>query len=136
MSGMTRAEVADLTGVNAETVRYYERRRLISNPPRTSGGYRVYGDRHVDEIRFIKRAQDLGFKLAEIKELLSLRVDPSKDCSDVRRKAQIKLDDVRKKITDLRRIAGTLEELTDACPGEGPSSECPILDAIREDGTA
>lgn len=131
---MTRGEVADLVGLNAETIRYYERRSLISNPPRTSRGYRIYKDRHIDEVRFIRRAQDLGFTLAEIKELLSLRVDPTTDCSDFRRKARAKLDDVRKKIADLRRIAGTLEELTDACPAEGALSECPILDSMRGNG--
>lgn len=134
MSGMTRGEFADLVGVNAETIRYYERRSLISRPPRTSAGYRVYRDRHVNEIRFIRRAQELGFTLAEIKELLSLRLDAGADCSDVRRKARAKLDDVREKIADLRRISGTLEELTEACPGEGRLSECPILDSIRENG--
>ncbi|MEX2399593.1 MAG: MerR family DNA-binding protein [Rhodothermales bacterium] len=132
---MTRGEVAERSGVSRETVRYYERRGMIPEPPRTDGDYRIYDEKYVERIRFIKRAQELGFSLGEIEELLELRVDPDGDCGDVRSRATAKLVDVREKIDDLRRIEAALTSLADACSGEGPTSECPILEAI-EDRTA
>jgi MerR family mercuric resistance operon transcriptional regulator len=129
---MTRGEVAERSGVNRETVRYYEQRGLIPEPPRTDGVYRTYDERYVERIRFIKRAQELGFSLKEIGELLALRLDPEGACGDVRAKATAKLEDVREKIRDLQRIEAVLGRLVTACSGEGPTSDCPILDALDE----
>lgn len=130
---MTRGEVADRSGVNRETVRYYEQRGLIPEPPRTDGDYRTYDERFVERIRFIKRAQELGFSLKEIKELLALRLDPDGDCGDVRAKATAKLEDVREKIRDLQQIEAVLGRLATACSGEGATSACPILDAMADE---
>ncbi len=127
---MTRGEVADRSGVSREAVRYYEQRGLIPDPPRTNGDYRIYDQTYVDRICFIKRAQELGFSLSEIEELLELRLDPDRDCGDVRAKASAKLDDVREKIRDLQRIEDVLERLASTCSGEGPTSACPILEAM------
>ena len=130
---MTRGEVADQAGVNRETVRYYEQRGLIPEPPRTRGDYRTYDASYVERIRFIKRAQELGFTLSEIEELLSLRVDPETDCSAVKQRAEAKLADVKAKIRDLKRIRVALTRLATACSGQGPTSDCPILEAMQYD---
>ena len=94
MQTMTRGEVALRTGVNIETVRYYEQRRLIPKPPRSASGYRKYTEDYVERIRFIKRAQELGFTLKEIQELLSLRVDPDTDRDEVKQRAEAKIADI------------------------------------------
>lgn len=131
---MTRGEVADRAGVNRETVRYYEQRGLIPEPPRTDGDYRTYTEDYVERIRFIKRAQELGFTLNEIEELLTLRVDPEMDCGAVKQRAEAKIADVEAKIHDLERIRAALASLATACSGHGPTSDCPILEAMqRED---
>lgn len=135
MDGMTRSEVAEKAGVNPETLRYYERKELIPTPPRSDGGFRLYDESYVDRLRFIKRAKDLGFTLAEIKGLLELRVDDDATCRDVQTQAQEKISEVDAKIQDLKRIRDALSVLADACTGgEGPTSECPILDAMEEEG--
>lgn len=132
MDGMTRSEVADKAGVNPETLRYYEREELIPKPRRSDGGFRLYDDSYVDRLRFIQRAQDLGFTLAEIKGLLDLRVDDDATCRDVKAQAEEKIGEVETKIQDLRRIRDALSRLAEACDGKGgPTSECPILDAME-----
>lgn len=124
-------EVARRADVNKETVRYYEKRNLIPEPDRRRSGYRIFTQRHIDQIRFIKRAQGLGFTLSEIKELLELRMDEDTTCSEIKSEAQEKYEDVEEKIEDLQRIKGTLLELIDSCAGEGPKGECPILGALE-----
>jgi Zn(II)-responsive transcriptional regulator len=132
MDGMTRGEVADKADVNPETLRYYERKELIPKPRRSDGGIRLYDDSYVERLRFIQRAKELGFTLAEIKGLLDLRVDEEATCRDVKAQAEDKLDEVEAKLRDLRRIRDALTTLADACGGGGgPTSECPILDAME-----
>ncbi len=134
MDGMTRSEVAEKAGVNPETLRYYERKELIPKPRRSDGGFRLYDDSYVDRLRFIQRAQDLGFTLAEIKDLLELRVDDEATCRDVKNRATAKLEDVEDKIRDLQRIRDALTRLAEACEGGGgPTSDCPILDAMADE---
>jgi MerR family mercuric resistance operon transcriptional regulator len=135
MDGMTRGEVADKADVNPETLRYYERKELIPKPPRSDGGFRLYDASYVERLRFIKRAKDLGFTLAEIKGLLDLRVDDEATCQDVKAQAVQKLDEVEQKIQDLERIREALARLAATCEGsQGPTSECPILDAMEDEG--
>ena len=129
---LTTGEVAERANVNIQTVRYYERRGLLPEPPRSSGGFRQYSPEHVSRIRFIKRAQDLGFTLEEARELLELRVTPDADRADVRAVAEEKIDEVEAKIRDLQRIRDTLGDLVEACEGHGSTSECPILNAIEK----
>lgn len=124
-------EVASRAKVNKETVRYYEKRNLIPEPDRRRSGYRIFTQRHIDQIRFIKRAQELGFTLSEIKELLELRVDEDTTCSEIKSEAQEKYRDVVKKIEDLQQIKETLIDLIDSCSGEGPKGHCPILGALE-----
>lgn len=134
MDGMTRSEVADRAGVGRETVRYYEERGLIPDPPRSAAGYRLYDGNYVERIRFIGRAQELGFTLEEIKELLELRGGPEATCADVKMQAEAKIEDVEAKIRDLKRIRKALVTLADTCAGgTAPTSECPILDAMENE---
>ena len=127
---ITRGKLARRAGVNIETIRYYEQRGLIPEPPRTTSGYRQYTEDYVERIRFIKRAQELGFTLKEIKELLSLRVDPETDRDEVKQRAATKIVTIEEKISDLERMKHRLKLLVTSCSGRGPTSECPILEAM------
>ena len=127
---LTIGQVAKHSGLGLETLRFYERKGLIEEPPRTDSGYRQYPEDVVGRIRFIKRAKELGFSLKEISELLSLRVDPGTTCADVRKQTELKLTDVEEKIRALRRIKTALKKLAASCVGTGPTSECPILEAL------
>ena len=130
MKPLTIGQVARQAGVGVETVRFYEREGLLEQPNRKPSGYRQYGDDAVARLSFIRRAKELGFTLNEIKELLSLRLDPSTNCADVRSRAQAKIADIDDKIRTLEQIKTALLNLTKACRGRGPISECPILDAF------
>lgn len=130
MGGLTIGQLAKRAGVNVGTIRYYERRRLIPEPPRSESGYRQYPQEAVARIQFIKRAKELGFSLKEISELLSLRVEPDTTCSDVRKRAKAKLIDIEGRIETLERMKRALMKLIASCRGQGPISECPILEAL------
>ena len=123
-------QLAKRSQVNIETVRYYERRGLIPNPPRGESGYRQFPQDVVGRIRFIKHAQGVGFTLKEVSELLSLRVDPKTTCADVKKRAEMKVAEIEKKIEALDKMRKALLTLRAACRGRGPSSECPILEAL------
>lgn len=123
-------QVAERGGVNLQTIRYYEREKLLPQPPRLASGYRMFSEDAVRRVRFIKRAQELGFSLAEIRELLSIEFDPNRDCSDVRRLAQAKLAGIDEKIRTLKSMRRVLSALAEACPGRGSPSQCPILDSM------
>ena len=130
MKALTIGQVARHAGVGIETVRFYERQGLLAGPARTAAGHRQYTEDVVERLRFIRRAKELGFSLKEIKELLALRVDPTTTCAEVRSKAAAKVADVEQKIEALQRIKKALVKLTAVCRGRGPTSECPILDAL------
>lgn len=129
METLTIGRAARQAGVNIETVRFYERRGLIERPPKGEG-YRIYSLDQVARIRFIKEAQQIGFSLTEIGELLTLRADPAADCSDVRQQAIAKRQEIRRKIDRLQQIDGALETLVAACPGSGALEACSIMDAL------
>jgi MerR family mercuric resistance operon transcriptional regulator len=128
---MTIGEVADRSSVNVQTIRYYERRGLLPTPRRSPGGYRQYSADNVHRIRFIKRAQALGFSLDKISELLALRVDPSSNCEEVLHHAEIKLRDIDERIEALRRMRRSLESLVGACRERRTTSACPILEVLE-----
>lgn len=132
-AAFTIGELARAADVGVETVRYYERRGLIVRPPRPRSGYRRYTWETVRRLRFIRRAQALGFTLEEIRELLALRVDAKRTCADVRGLARAKLDDIDAKMGELARMRRGLERLERRCRGQGPTSECPILDVLDEE---
>ncbi len=135
MSTMTIGKTASKAGVGVETVRFYERRGLIDQPPRpANGGFRVYPEQTVERIRFIRQAQELGFSLAEIAGLLALRADPSADCAEVRDHAEAKLDEVDRKIAGLEHLRSALAQIIAACPGRGALGACTIMDALAGAG--
>ena len=123
----TIAGLAREANVGVETVRFYERRGLIAQPKRTDGAYRRYGSDHVRRIRFVKRAQELGFTLDEIESLLKL--EDGADRRSIQKIAGERLDQVRTRIADLRRIESTLKHLLDDCK-KGGAPYCPIIGAI------
>lgn len=129
--GMTISRVAERAGVGVETIRFYQRRGLVKQPPRPkNGGYRFYDEDVVERIRFIRQAQELGFSLREITELLSLRADLTADCGDVRAQAVIKRREVDRKIAQLHHMREALEALIATCPGGGTLRACTIIDAL------
>ncbi len=130
MKPLTIGQVARSAGVGVETVRFYERQGLLQEPARKESGYRQYPEDVVARLGFIKRAKELGFSLKEIKDLLALRVDPETTCGEVKRRAEAKIADVEEKIQALQRIKKALVRLTAVCRGRGPTSECPILEAL------
>ena len=132
MTGLRSSELARQGGINPESIRFYEKEGLLPRPPRTSSGYRVFSADSVRRVRFIKRAQELGFSLKEIKDLLALRLDPDTTCADVRARAEEKLRDIEAKMRDLRRMKRTLSSLAAACPGGRGSAagDCTILESL------
>lgn len=130
MKALTISQVARCTGVGVETVRFYERRRLLALPNRTASGYRQYEEDAVWRLRFIRRAKELGFTLKEIKELLSLRLDAASTCADVRSQAKAKIADIEEKIGTLQSMKEVLVKLVKACHGRGKANYCPILEAL------
>lgn len=132
MNKLTRGELARLCGVGPETIRFYERRGLLPEAPRSEGGYRRFDQASVHRLIFIRRAKNLGFSLPEIAELLSLHDEPGHDRARVKEITESKLQEIRFKIADLERMSSTLSELADQCSGHGPVSGCPIIEAIAE----
>jgi len=131
---LTIGQLAKQAGVNRETVRYYERRRLLSRPSRSISGYRVFSDDAVRRLRFIRHAKMLGFSLNEIRELLALRVDSIDECDRVRVRTQAKLADIDNKIQLLRQMKAALTRLVGACERRGKTNDCPILDSLEAPG--
>lgn len=130
---MNIGELAAAAGVPAATVRYYEQRGLLAPAPRTRAGYRVYDADGVRRLRFIKHAQALGFSLEDIQELLSLRVTDPVSCAIVESSTQEKLEHVRERIRELRRMERTLESLLRSCEGKQATGECPVLAALADE---
>lgn len=130
MEMLSIGHVARRAGVGVETVRFYERERLLEEPPRSASGYRQYSEQVVKQIRFIKRMQQLGFSLKEIMELLILRVDEQTSCEQVKERAEAKIAEVERKIDELQSMRQALLQVASLCTGEGPGSRCPMLDAL------
>ncbi|MET4103947.1 MerR family mercuric resistance operon transcriptional regulator [Roseovarius sp. MBR-78] len=127
--GLHRAALARRTGCNLETIRYYEKIGMMPEPPRTEAGYRVYDDRHVEGLRFILRARELGFSLDDIRGLLALVDRGTQTCAEVKDRTERHLADVREKIADLRRIERVLADTAAQCSGE-EVPDCPVLEAL------
>ncbi len=123
--------LAQQAGVSVPTVRYYERRGILNQAPRSAGGYREYGPAALERLRFIKHAQDLGFTLSEIGELLALRLAPGTTAADVKARAERKIEAIDRKIRDLQRIEHALVHLAGRCHGgRRPTGDCPLLEAL------
>ncbi|QDK42378.1 hypothetical protein DOM21_13175 [Bacteriovorax stolpii] len=114
MEKITIGKLAEMSGVGVETVRFYQRKELLREP-KTSSGFRTYNEEDAQRIIFIKRAQDLGFTLSEVKELLELNTKPRMTCSSVKVKTTAKIKEIEEKIADLNRMKASLEKLACAC---------------------
>lgn len=123
---MNIGDAARASGVSAKMIRYYERIGLLPPAARTASGYRDYVDRDVHMLRFVRRARDLGFSLAEIDELLQLWQDRGRHSADVKRIALDRIADLRQRITEMQQMAATLEDLATRCSGDD-RPDCPIL---------
>lgn len=126
---LTIGRLAQAADINVETIRYYQRIGMIDEPTKPRQGFRVYSPATLERIRFIKRAQQLGFSLNEISELMALG---DGHCSDVRQRAEQKRDKIRKQITDLQALAATLDTLIDACHAGADEASCPIVESLLD----
>lgn len=131
MTGLTVSNLAKQAGVNPQTIRYYEREGVLPRAPRTAGGYREFPSDSVGRVRFVKKAQELGFCLDEIIELLALRTHPQTACPQVLGRAEAKVASVKEKIRKLSAIRRELVRLTKACQGQARPHACPLLAALE-----
>ena len=129
---MKIGEVARAAGVGIDAVRFYEREGLLPEPARRPSGYRDYSPEAVLDLRFIKRAKQLGFSLKEIAELLSMNRKPTARAGDIKKLAEEKLADLEDKIYSLQRMKRALRKVVESCPGRGPISDCSILRSLTE----
>ena len=125
-------QVAAAGSVNVQTIRYYERRGLLPPVRRTKSRYRQYSQESVTRLRFIRHAQELGFSLKEIKDLLALRVRAGASCDAVADRTRKKMQMVERRIVDLQRLKRTLQRLARACTTHHTTDPCPILEALEE----
>jgi len=135
MDALSIGQVARRAGVGVETVRFYEREGLLEEPPRRASGYRQYSEQVVTRLHFIKRAQQLGFSLKEIIELLRLRVDAQTSCDEVKQRTEAKIAEVERKLVELQHMRQALLQVHSLCRGSGPASHCPMLDALDQQET-
>ncbi len=131
MDSIGIGQLAARAGVSIDTVRYYERSGLLAPQTRLASGYRRYGDLQVSRLRFIRRAQELGFSLKDIRELLGL--SKQRDVGRVKRAAENKLAEVEERLAALTRVRDGLATLVATCPGHGRAADCPILKALGEE---
>lgn len=130
---LTTGRLARQVDVNPETIRYYERAGLLEAPYRLASGYRIFPADSIARIRFIKRAQKLGFSLEEIKELLAMRAGRTgRECAQVKELAAHKIAEIDSKVQALLAMRGILEHLEAECPGSGPLSRCPIVASLQD----
>jgi MerR family mercuric resistance operon transcriptional regulator len=128
---MRRGELAQRSGCNIETVRFYEKRGFLPPAPRTAGGHRDYAPDHLRRLTFIRRSRELGFTLHEVRSLLTLVDGSDWTCAEVRAITLEHLADVRRKITDLENLAQTLEDMAAQCDG-GTVPVCPVIEALSQ----
>jgi MerR family mercuric resistance operon transcriptional regulator len=126
---LTIGRLSELTGVNIETIRYYERTKVLAEPRRSGSGRRVYKAADVRTLAFLRRARELGFSLTEIRTLLRLGGPEKASCRDVRRIVAHHLEDIRSKISDLRKLERLLANTVARCTGT-TSPDCPVLDIL------
>ncbi|MEC4673866.1 MAG: helix-turn-helix domain-containing protein [Nitrospirota bacterium] len=120
------------TSCHIETIRYYERIGILSKPPRTEGGHRLYEREQIKRLMFVRRSRELGFSLEEIRTLLRLVDSKRHTCQEVKIVTDRHLEDVRKKISDLRKLQKTLSNISSQCDG-GLVPDCPIIDVLFEE---
>lgn len=132
---MTIGILAKKSDVTVETVKFYEKVGVLPKPQKPSSGFRTYPSEYVSRIHFIKRAQELGFTLREVKELLKLKVDKKATCGQVMKKTDEKILEVEKKIKDLKQMKKSLEQIRECCEdGTQTLTDCPILECFETTG--
>ena len=129
VKSLRRAALAQRTGCNLETVRYYEKVGVLPQPPRTTSGYRSYDSTYERRLRFVLRARELGFSLEEIRGLLRLVDERDQPCAEARDVATTHLADIRAKIVDLKRMERVLKDVVAQC-GDGTPPECPLIETL------
>lgn len=127
--GLSIGELSKRTGVNIETIRYYERIELLPAPPRTPGGRRSYAEGHARVLTFIRRGRELGFPIDDIRTLLALADPQETPCAEVEKVARAHLENVRLKIADLTKLEQALSDAVVQCPGADAPS-CPVLEVL------
>jgi MerR family copper efflux transcriptional regulator len=132
-TSLTIGAVAKRVGVGIDTIRYYEREGLLPEPARRASGYRHYDESAMAQLRFIRRAKNLGFTLEEIRELLTMSADRARGVKAVKQRAQKRLAALDTRIAELQRVRDGLAQLVEACPGHGKPEDCPILRALRDE---
>jgi len=132
-ASLTIGAVAKRVGVAIDTIRYYEREGLLPEPRRRASGYRSYDDASIAQLRFIRRAKNLGFTLEEIRQLLALSQDRRKGVAAVKQRAQLRLVALDARIAELQRVRDGLAQLVESCPGHGAPDHCPILQALTNE---
>lgn len=128
-STMSIGEASRLSGVNIETIRYYERIGMVTRPVRTAGGHRVYDRDQLQRLRFVRRGRELGFSLDELRAMLRYVDDGTLACADIHAMTMTHLADVQRKIADLRRLEQVLKDMVAEC-SRGNVPECPIIEAL------
>src|SRR5687768_10482253 len=131
ITNMSIGEVAEAVGVGVQAIRFYEREGLIAKPARTKSGYRQYEAAAIDQLRFVRRAQELGFTLKEIRQLIALETVQGADCDEVCDAATAKVGAIQKKIDDLTRMKTELEGLIQSCAGSVPVRQCKIMECLH-----
>jgi len=129
---MRIGEVAKSSGVGIETIRYYEREGLLDAPKRQPSGYRQYDESVVARLQFVRRTKELGFTLAEIKELLGLWFNVSTKCVHIRQRAAQKIDDITEKIRSLQKMKRSLKKIISECESRSSIKACPLLVGLDE----
>jgi len=132
LGGMRTGELAEQVGVNPQTLRYYERRGLLSEPPRSTSGYRDYPPDTVALLRFVKRVQELGFSLDEAEELVHLGAGGPDACTSARTLTTARMNEIERRIADLQRMRDALAELIGTCDLPRAARRCPILQTLQE----
>jgi MerR family mercuric resistance operon transcriptional regulator len=130
---LTRGGLAARTSCNIETIRYYERVGLLPPPPRSAGGHRLYGEGLIRRLNFVRRSRDLGFSIEELRELLRLVDGGAYTCREVEQLARDHMREIRRKISDLRRLERVFETMAAQCNGDAVL-DCPIIDALFDSG--
>jgi DNA-binding transcriptional MerR regulator len=133
MNELTLGKLAEQAELEIDAVQFYEQLGLLKTPPKTVSSPQLYPQDEVSRLRFIKRAQKLGFSLNEIKELLLLKSESHTSNKDIKSKTRTKIKDVENKMLDLYRIKGALEHLASMCDGHGPACGCQIQEALDPD---
>jgi MerR family copper efflux transcriptional regulator len=127
MTGMKIGEIAKRSGIGIETIRYYEREGLLLEPERRPSGYRKYDESTVERLEYIRRAKDLGFTLAEIRELLELSFTAHAGCNHIRQRAEAKVADIEGKIRSLKQMKRSLDKIVQLCRTKNSTEDCPLV---------